>query len=235
MSLLLRRYVWVVDLIGIGIGAVLAGHAAATLIAAALPQHAATPPPSHPRKVKSIEGIVWRDTICETAMARPYDLAAQRGDARICALEDVRIVLDIGGGQREILALRSPGPAGFTSDRAPDWIVEGIRQIGMRRYEIRRTAIDRLLQGGLVPPWPRLVPESRDGQPIGFRLFGIGGDSPVAAIGLTGGDLVLQLNGRSLATPEEALAAYTALRRADHFWLLIERDGRLLRLDYDLR
>src|SRR5438874_2707137 len=46
MNFLLRRYLWVVDLIGIGIGSALAGHATALMITAALPSPAAAQPGS---------------------------------------------------------------------------------------------------------------------------------------------------------------------------------------------
>ncbi|HMF43379.1 MAG TPA: type II secretion system protein GspC [Polyangia bacterium] len=284
MWLLLRRYVWVVDLIGIGIGAALAGHAASLLIAAAfLPHTSPSPPRAHPARPvpiatsdKSIEAIVARNIFCSTcgeapepqrtrrpltllaimfapppldprwsvaivrddeaATVGPYGVGARVGDATVSAIEDVRVLLDVGRGQREFLELLAPRPAGAAGVRvAPDRTADAVRQIGTHRYEVRRAVVDQLLAGGLTPPWPRIVPETRDGAPVGFRLTALRRDSPLVAIGLTNGDLLLQVNSRSLATPDAALAAGGALRSTDHIWLMIERDGRPLRLDYFIR
>jgi len=282
MDHLLRRHVWVVDLIGIVIGAALAGHAAALLISTALLPHTALPA-RHNRTVKeaalapapkSIEGIVGRNIFCsscgdepapaqsprsftllaimfapppldqlqsvaivrddETETAGPYTVGAKLGDATVSVIENVRVVLDVSGGRREVLELLTPR----SRDRVPSEagaLDAGIRQTGTHRYEVRRAVIDRLLKGGVTPPWPRVVPEARGGDPIGFRIMALRPDGPFPAIGLVNGDLLLQVNGRALATPDAALGAFTALRASDHVWLLIERDGRQLRLDYFIR
>jgi hypothetical protein len=89
MQLPLRWRLGVIDLIGIAIGSLLAGRAAATLIAGALPPRHVTPPPwsaaPPPRAMgaahgTSIEAIVGRNIFCPTrpeASRRP-----SRTDAR---------------------------------------------------------------------------------------------------------------------------------------------------------
>lgn len=276
----LRRYVWVIDLIGIGIGAVLAGHATATFLAARLPQQAAPvsrvlPPPvlTDPTS-KSVEAIVGRNVFCSTcgdqpvvertrralrllaimlarppadprwsmavirdeeaATTGPYGEGARLGDATIAAIDEVRVVLEDGHGHQEILDLlprwpdeRLPGPREATFD--------GVRKIGTQRYEVRRAALERFLQGGVTPPWPRIVPQMREGQGSGLLLAGVRPDSAFAALGLASGDLLLAVNDRAISTPDAALAAYAAMKTADHVWLVIERGGRRVRLDYVIR
>jgi general secretion pathway protein C len=277
---LLRRYVWVIDLIGIAIGAVLAGHATATFLAARLPHE---PPPARaavPRAHgpaphdKSIDAIVDRNVFCSTcrdapavertkralrllaimfarppadtrwsvavirdeeaATTGPYGVGAQVGEATIAAIDEVRVILEDGHGHHEILDLlprwpdeRMPGPREAT--------FEGVRKLGSHRYEVRRAALDRFLQGGVTPPWPRIVPQMRDGQGSGLLLAGVRSDSAFAALGLASGDVLVEVNGRAIATPDAALAAYAALKTADHFALVVERSGRRVRLDYVIR
>ena len=60
-------------------------------------------------------------------------------------------------------------------------------------------------------------------------------DGPFAALGLVGGDILLEANGQSLASPDAARVAVAALRTAAHVDLLIERAGRRLHLDYFIR
>jgi len=275
----MRRYLWVADLIGITIGAALAGHATANFIAAALPlgpppavRHArvATAPLGAPDK--SIDRIVRRNIFCSTcdgtpvpeptrralrllaimfapppgdprwsvaivrdddaATTGPYGVGAKLGDATIAAVEDVRVVLD-AHGRRELLELLPQRPGAHRAPAAAPF--DGVRQTGPHSYEVPRAIIDQFLGGGITPPWPRVVPLARAGEPVGFRLFGVAGNSPFAALGLASGDLLLQVNGRSLATPAAALEAFTALRAAGHVALSIERDGRLIRMDYAIR
>jgi len=280
---LLHRRLWVVDLIGIMIAAVLAGDAAANLIAAALPRPATTvrhtrlpPPPPLPTADKSIDRIVARNIFCPACLgprvrrtcARPYrllaimvaptdwrwsvaiirdDLAgtvgpygmgARVGEATIAVMTDMNVVLQVGrDGCEQVLSLvdQGPRPPPDKCGGAPDPIPNGIRQTGPRAYEVQRVVIDRLLGGGMTPPWPRIVPESRNDALAGFRVFGIRPDSPFAALGLSNGDLLLAVNGRSIATAEAAMAAFAPLKAASHIWLEVERDGRRVRLDYAIR
>jgi hypothetical protein len=282
MEALLRRHLWLVDFIGIGAGAALLGHAAATLIAGALPPAAAatvaarSPPAIDSNRVKSIDAVVARNVFCSTcdesgrppeptrlplkllaimfapppsdarwsiavvrddatATAGPFAVGAKLGDATVVAIEDVRVVLDVGGGRLEVLDLLRPAPGARASQLASAAIADGVRQTGPHRYEIQRAVVDRLLQGGITPPWPRVVPRTRDGAPAGFRLFGVRDDSPFHAIGLANGDTLMEVNGRSITTPDSALAAYGALRAADQISLVLERDGRRVRMDYLIR
>jgi general secretion pathway protein C len=286
MEALFRRHLWVVDLIGIGLGGALVGHAFALLIISAWPTAASTPargratPRSPPATVstgtKSVDGIVARNVFCSTcdasgprpeptrlpfkllaimfapppsdarwsiavvrddatAMAGPLAVGATLGEATVVAIEDVRVVLDVGHGRLEVLDLLHPAP-GVRADRpASATIADGVRRTGLHRYEIQRAVVERLLQGGIAPPWPRVVPQTRDGAPAGFRLFGVRDDSPFHAIGLANGDTLIEVNGRAITTPDSALAAYGTLRAADHISLLIERDGRRIRMDYAIR
>jgi type II secretory pathway component PulC len=187
------------------------------------------PPPFDPR---SSVAVVRDDEAITTG---PYVVGDRLGDATVSAIESVRVVLDVGGGRREYLELLvdpPPRPANARS-APPSALAGGIRKTGPHSYEVRRALLDHL--GEVTPPWPRVVPEVRDGQPGGFRLFGVGDGSPVALLGLSSGDLLLQVNGRLLAKPDDALAAYAALRTSEHIWLLVERDGRRVRLDYLIR
>ena len=136
------------------------------------------------------------------ATAGPYTVGARLGDATVGAIDEVRVTLDLDGGRREILELlrgpaRGPQPAPL------------VDKVGAHRYRIPRAALDGFLGGGASPQWPRVVPQLRDGKPIGFRLSGIRSDGPFAAIGLENGDILLEVNGTPIATPDAALAAYT--------------------------
>jgi general secretion pathway protein C len=280
---LLHRRLWVVDLLGIMIAAVLVGDAAANLLAAALPRpatevrHTRLPPPAPIAAAdKSIDRIVGRNIFCPmcvgpaarrtcprpyrllaimvaptdwrwsvaiirdyvTGTVGPYGMGARLGDATVAVINDMDVLLQVGhDGCELVLSLvdQGPRPPPDKCGGAPDPIPNGIRQTGAHAYEVQRVVIDRLLSGGMTPPWPRIVPESRNDALAGFRVFGIRPDSPFAALGLSNGDLLLAVNGRSIATAEAAMAAFAPLRAASHVWLEVERDGRRVRLDYAIR
>ena len=277
----LRRRIWIADLVGILIGSALAGHAAANLIAAALPHQAAEARPAHPTSRaaalaadKSIDHIVGRNVFCSTCGAAaapaprhhlyallaimvaptdwrwsvaiirdyatlttgPYGVGARLGDATVAVIDDTSVLLDFGHGSEEVLELLKR-PSQAWSDRCdgpPESTGGAVRQTGRHAYDVPRSMIDRVLAGGITPPWPRIVPAASNEALVGFRVFGIGPDSPFAAIGLANGDLLLAVNGRSIATPEAAMSAFAALRTEDRIRLEIERDGRRIRLDYHL-
>jgi general secretion pathway protein C len=146
------------------------------------------------------------------------------------------VVLDVGRGRRELLELLAERSGEPPDGRGAREALDGeVRKIGAHSYEIRRAVVERVLAGRQAPGSARVVPQARDGQVVGVRLSGIGRDSPFAAIGLADGDLLLAVNGRSIATPSAALEAYAALRAADHIWLAIERARQRIRIDYTIR
>jgi len=280
---MLRRHLWVIDLAGIALGAVVSGQAAASLVASALPSpYSAHATPAASRLKPERDGgrpaddlivarVVERNIFCSTcgdapaassaapstgaltllavmfapqpadarwsvaiirndaaATAGPYTVGDRVGNATIEAIDEVRVTLDVGDGRRELLELLRATPRTTQTQAA-----RSIDKLGGHRYLIPRATLDRFVAGGATPPWPRVVPQLRDGKPIGFALHGVRG--PFAAIGLEDGDVLLEVNGASIATPDAALAAYAKLRTAGHVWLAIERNGQRTRIDYDIR
>ena len=88
---------------------------------------------------------------------------------------------------------------------------------------------------GISPPAPMLVPETRHGMRAGVRIFDVDLDGLPAAMGIVSGDLVMKVNGVALTGPDAALTAYTTLKTANHAWVVLERHGRRIRLDYVIR
>ncbi|HWZ88611.1 MAG TPA: hypothetical protein VNW92_07170 [Polyangiaceae bacterium] len=78
----------------------------------------------------------------------------------------------------------------------------------------------------------RVVPERSGGSIVGIRLFGIGSDSLLASVGLQNGDRLESINGLSLGTPEQALAAYAHLRAATRLAVAVNRRGKAVTLAY---
>jgi general secretion pathway protein C len=108
----------------------------------------------------------------------------------------------------------------------PSTIASKIRKLSETEYEIERSAIDRIIDNQLeLTRNVRLVPEAKDGKVIGIRLFGIRPGSLLALLGLQSSDLLESINGYSMASPEDALQAYTQLRRASSLDVRLQRHG----------
>jgi len=79
----------------------------------------------------------------------------------------------------------------------------------------------------------RVVPEKKDGEIVGVRLFGIRPSSVLGALGLRNGDRLESINGFELTTPAKALEAYARLRTAERLHVRLDRSGRTLELDFN--
>jgi type II secretion system protein C len=113
---------------------------------------------------------------------------------------------------------------------APD---PGIERCGERHYRITREAIAEALgNASHMSRSARIVPEVRDGQVVGLRLYSVLPGGRFDRIGLRNGDLVRTVNGLPLSSPEKALEVYAHLGSSRHVWLEVEREGRIVLFDY---
>lgn len=72
----------------------------------------------------------------------------------------------------------------------------------------------------------RVTPELQGSRPIGFRIVELRPGSVLARLGLRSGDVVQSLNGKDLATPEQAIDAYAKLRSTNQLELRLLRNGK---------
>jgi hypothetical protein len=161
---------------------------------------------------------------------------ATLGEATVVAIEDVRVVLDVGPAVSRCSTSCTRRRACALTGRRVRRSQDGVRRTGLHRYEIQRAVVERLLQGGIAPPWPRVVPQTRDGAPAGFRPVRRGATTARSTrIGLANGDTLIEVNGRAITTPRQRAGGVRDVAAADHISLLIERDGRRIRMDYAIR
>ncbi|MDI1436167.1 hypothetical protein [Polyangium sorediatum] len=117
---------------------------------------------------------------------------------------------------------RAPAP----SDASVEKFAAGVRKVSETEYEITQASVALLGddQAGLVRSG-RFVPAQKDGKIVGLKLFGIRSRSMLATLGLQNGDLVLDLGGYALTSPDLALEAYSKLRGAKKVEMTLERRG----------
>jgi len=201
------------------------------------------PPPADPRYSLA----VIRDNDSKTA--GPYFLGSKIRDATIDDIDATKVFLNFGGGRREFIELLDtatpppgapaapppPHPAPSADPMAAE-LAKGIKKLADNKYEVQHTTLDSLLGNmGALARAARIVPETRDGKSIGFRLFSIKPDGPFGMIGLQNGDVVSAINGLEMTSPDKALEVYTKLKTANHLSVGLERNGQKVTMDYNIR
>jgi C-terminal processing protease CtpA/Prc len=112
----------------------------------------------------------------------------------------------------------------------------GIRKLAERRYEIKRSTLELALGNlGLLAQSVRVMPEARDGKQLGFRLFAIMAEGPIAKLGLRSNDVLVSINGLDLATPDRVLDAFSKLKASPHLVLGLVRERDKLTQEYMIR
>ncbi|MCC7534998.1 MAG: hypothetical protein IT379_02225 [Deltaproteobacteria bacterium] len=81
----------------------------------------------------------------------------------------------------------------------------------------------------------RVSPHVENGRTIGVRLVGVRTSAVLGALGFEDGDVIRAVNGYPVATPDEALRAYAALRDAPRLTVALDRAGAPMTLDFHVR
>lgn len=117
-------------------------------------------------------------------------------------------------------------------------------ELWKRAERLRAAGVDLTLTRVRMPALPdgappdlvasaRIVPELRDGVPVGVRFFGVRPRSALGFTGLENGDLVTAVNGFGMADPNAALLGWTAAREARAVVVELVRGGRKVVLDIE--
>jgi len=121
----------------------------------------------------------------------------------------------------------SRGPA-----KVPQDIADKIQKISDTEFQVDRSVVDKVLENQAeLMRSARIIPETKDGQVVGVRLFGIRPDTLLGSLGIQNGDRLETINGFSMSSPEKALEAYTRLRSAEGLKLQVNRRGQPVTLD----
>jgi len=171
----------------------------------------------------------------------PSEDDAHAGSASLALIPE-----DTASETQTILASTAKGPSGrserpvrsrSSAHRAfSQELDRGIRKLGERRYEIKRHALELALGNlALLSKLVRAAPDIRDGKPVGYRLFAISADGPMAKLGLRNDDVLVSVNELDIATPDHVLQAYSKLKTSSQFALGLLRGGRQISQAYVIR
>jgi general secretion pathway protein C len=113
---------------------------------------------------------------------------------------------------------------------------KGIQAVSATEFNIDRSVVDRILENqSELMRQAKIIPVQENGRTVGVRLLGIRPDALLGVLGMKNNDHLQTINGFEVANPEKALEAYARLRTADKLTIQVNRDGKNMNLDYNIR
>jgi len=140
-------------------------------------------------------------------------------------------------------AAPTPAPAASSAAPAagggkgldPD-LKKGIQAVSATEFNIDRGVVDKILENQAeLMKSARIVPVQENGKVTGVRMNGIRPDSLLGTLGMQNGDQLQTINGFDMGSPEKALEAYARLRTADKLVIKLNRGGKTMNLDYNIK
>ena len=193
-----------------------------------------------------------RFAIIESMGSQPGQAVYQVGDSvQQVFIVDILpgcVVLDRGGEQQKLCFERdagtapapgaaprvaaAPAPAPQPSDAGGPDIV----RVDPGTWQIRREKLlENFANVGSLSSQATVTPYFDQGQQLGFRLSQIRAGGVLQQMGLQEGDVLQQVNGLNIHTPQEALQAYQQLQTESTVRLSILRNNSPTTLTYEIR
>lgn len=151
-----------------------------------------------------------------------------------------RCMLEIGGK----VTAKAPGltdtgtPAAGKAKKGkvPKEIADKIHKVSETEFNVERSVVDSILENqSELMKSARIVPEKEGDKVVGIRLFGIRQDSLLGTLGLENGDRLSSINGFEMSDPQKALEAYSKLRTADRLTVSVNRHGKPMNIDFNIK
>jgi len=163
--------------------------------------------------------------------------------AKIGAIERNRVTLEFADGSSLVLEAQEGKPLAATGSRAPVTPSPVATQIGAQiesldanRWLIPAEVAENARGNvGDLLKQAQAVPYLEDGQTTGFQLRMIQAGSLIAQLGLQKGDILREVNGLPLNSPEKALQVFGQLRQASQISIGLERKGEAMTFAYEIR
>jgi general secretion pathway protein C len=101
---------------------------------------------------------------------------------------------------------------------------------------VERSFVEKLMANpALLAKQARVVPSVKDGETVGFKFYGIRRGSLPRLLGLRNGDLLTQVNGEDLTSMDKAMQLYTKLRRASNLSITLQRKGKTINKEVQIK
>jgi general secretion pathway protein C len=155
------------------------------------------------------------------------------GEGRLKEISRRRILVAWPDGTEQELVVEEEQKAEQPSTTATE--SQTIRSVGENRWLVARSEVDRARANfSQVLKSARLEPKVVSGRTEGFLVRMIQPRSLLEQLGLKRGDLVKEVNGVELDSPEKALQVFQQLREAKKLSVGLLRNGRPLTYEYEV-
>ncbi|MGK3968007.1 type II secretion system protein GspC [Sorangium sp. So ce118] len=175
---------------------------------------------------RKVEGIAW-DRVWLTS-----------GGAR-CQMQLGKKLREEGKAEPQPPAVPEPPratpPRRSGRSSVPPEIASNIKRVSETEIDIDRSAAESIFEKPeLVTETSAAIPEMRDNQVVGLKMQ-IKPGSVLESFGLQSGDLVRSINSIDLTDPQKAMMAYSRMRSDKSLSVVVERNGRPVRLRVNIR
>lgn len=144
--------------------------------------------------------------------------------------------LEVTKGKKPKRKSKSKGRSKSSKTSKKNPVAEGVKKVSDTEWELDRTMLNEQLSDlNKLGTQARIIPNYKDGKYSGFKLIGIRPNSLYAAIGIRSGDVIKQISGEEITSPNQALALYDKLKTADSINLEIERRGQKRSHSYQVK
>lgn len=129
----------------------------------------------------------------------------------------------------------TPAPRGKGKALPPE-LASKIHKVSETEFNIERSVVDNVLENQAeLMKSARIVPEKEGDKIVGIRLFGIRPDSLLGTLGIENGDRLQSINGFEMSDPQKALEAYARLRTAERLTVSVNRRGKPMNIDFNIK
>ncbi|MBX3196527.1 MAG: general secretion pathway protein GspC [Labilithrix sp.] len=134
------------------------------------------------------------------------------------------------------VASAAPPPSRSRAGALDPELRKGIQAVSATEFNVDRGVVDKILENQAdLMRQARVVPVQENGRVVGITLNGIRPDALLGVLGMQNGDQLRTINGFEMGSPEKALEAYARLRTADKLTIQLNRGGKNVNLDYNIK
>ena len=125
----------------------------------------------------------------------------------------------------------------YQTDRKKPKILQSpslVQRVG-NKFQVKRSDLNDYL--GRLPEvlnQARVVPYTKNGEIKGFRFASIDKGSVFENLGFEKGDVIKEVDGETVTTPEQALELFERLKGGSGFKMLVEKAGKDVELEYNV-
>ena len=160
----------------------------------------------------------------------------------VSRIERNRVELSYPGNRTQVLEFAknktspAPPPAAQQKSQTRSNSNLGIEDLGENRWHIpAQVAEDTRSNVGDLLKQAQAIPYLEGKKTTGFQIRMIQRGSLIEQIGLRKGDILREVNGVRLDSPEKALQIFGQLRQAKHISIGLERRGKAMTFAYEIR